>query len=275
LLQVNKSNTTNPHISVVIPCYNDGKYLPETIAKLKQQTYSNFEIIVVNDGSTDEATINYLNSLTNDAQITVIHQANARMSAARNTGARHAKGQFIAAIDADDYFDNTFFAKALAVFEQAPQTAVVTSYIRFFGNKSGSSKPRGGSAANFLFSNQCPACAMVKKSVWDEVGGYDEAMKMGYEDWEFYIRIVQKNWNVHVIPEHLLFYRQTDKSTLANDTLPNRAALIDYIVDKHKDWYLNNLKTLIHHKEVIYTENRVSFQYIWKFIKNRLTKNYK
>lgn len=266
---------TNPHISVVIPCYNDGKYLPETIAILKQQTFTNFEIIVVNDGSTDEATIAYLNTLETDPQIQVIHQANARMSAARNTGAKHAKGDYIAALDADDYFDNTFFAKALAVFEKEPQTAVVTSYIRYFGNKKGSSKPRGGTAANFLFSNQCPACAMVKKTVWDEVGGYDEAMKMGYEDWEFYIRIAQKNWNVHVIPEHLLYYRQTNKSTLANDTIPNRAALIGYIVDKHKDWYLANLKTLIDQKEVIYTENRVSFQYIWKFIKNRLTKNYK
>lgn len=266
---------TNPHISVVIPCYNDGKYLPETIAKLKQQTFTSFEIIVVNDGSTDEATISYLDTLSNDPQIQVIHQANGRMSAARNTGAKHAKGHYIAALDADDYFDNTFFEKALAVFEKEPQIAVVTSYIRFFGNKTGSSKPRGGTAANFLFSNQCPACAMVKKTVWDEVGGYDEAMKMGYEDWEFYIRIAQKNWNVHVIREHLLFYRQTSKSTLANDTLPNRTALINYIVDKHKDWYLDNLKTLIDNKEVIYTENRVSFQYIWKFIKNRITKNYK
>ena len=266
---------TNPHISVVIPCYNDGKYLPETIARLKQQTYTNFEIIIVNDGSTDEITITYLHSLSTDAQIKVIHQANARMSGARNTGAKHAKGNFIAALDADDYFDNTFFEKALGVFEKEPQTAVVTSYIRFFGNHSGSSKPRGGSAANFLFSNQCPACAMVKKTVWDDVGGYDEDMKLGYEDWEFYIRITQKNWNVHVIPAHLLFYRQTDKSTLANDTIPNRAILINYIVDKHKDWYLDNLKTLIDNKEVIYTENRVSLKYIWKFIKNRISKNYK
>ena len=205
---------TNPHISVVIPCYNDGKYLPETIARLKQQTFTNFEIIVVNDGSTDEATIAFLNTLETDPQIQVIHQANARMSAARNTGAKHAKGDYIAALDVDDYFHNTFLAQALPVFEKEPQTAVVTSYIRCFGNKKGSSKPRGGTAANFLFSNQCPACAMVKKTVWDEVGGYDEAMKMGYEDWEFYIRIAQKNWNVHVIPEHLLYYRQTNKSCL-------------------------------------------------------------
>ena len=55
---------TNPHISVVIPCYNDGKYLPETIAKLKQQTFTNFEIIVVNDGSTDEATISLFKYFT-------------------------------------------------------------------------------------------------------------------------------------------------------------------------------------------------------------------
>ena len=103
---------TNPHISVVIPCYNDGKYLPETIATLKKQTFTNFEIIVVNDGSTDEATISYLDTLSNDPQIQVIHQANGRMSAARNTGAKHAKGQYIAALDADDYFDTTFFAKA-------------------------------------------------------------------------------------------------------------------------------------------------------------------
>ena len=259
-------------ISVIIPCYNDGKYIQETINKLKEQAYPAQEIIIVNDGSTDAYTLDLLKVLENDPLINVLHKENGRMSAARNYGVKHAKGNIIVTLDADDYFDNTFFAKALAVFEQAPQTAVVTSYIRFFGNKTGSSKPRGGSAANFLFSNQCPACAMVKKSVWDEVGGYDEAMKMGYEDWEFYIRIAQKNWNVHVIPEHLLFYRQTNKSTLANDTLPNRPALISYIVDKHKDWYLNNLKTLIDQKEVIYTENRVSFQYIWKFIKNRITK---
>jgi hypothetical protein len=262
-------------ISVVIPCYNDGQFIDETILKLKQQTTAPLEIIVVNDGSTDQNTLTTLAAYANDPLVRVLHKENGRMSAARNFGVASAKGNIIAAIDADDYFDNRFFEKGLAVLATEPKTAVVTSYIKFFGNKTGVSKPRGGNAFNFLFSNQCPACAMVRKEVWDQVGGYDETMKLGYEDWEFYIRITQLGFEVHVIPEFLLYYRQTNKSTLHNDTEPNRKQLIDYILSKHKEWYIQQLATLTDRKEVIYTESRIAYQTIWKLLKNRLTRKYK
>jgi glycosyltransferase involved in cell wall biosynthesis len=265
----------NPLISVVIPCFNDGNYLPETISKLSLQTNQSFEIIIVNDGSTDSNTLQVLDQLVEQPNITVLHKENGRMSSARNHGVNHAKGKYIAALDADDYFDPSFFAKAVAILEQEPTTAVVTSYIKYFGNKTGISKPRGGNAFNFLFSNQCPACAMVRKEVWDKVGGYDESMKLGYEDWEFYIRITKLNMEVHLIPECLLFYRQTEKSTLKNDTHPNRAGIIQYILEKHKDWYVECLTKLIDNKEVIYTESRIAYGTIWKLLKNRLTKKYK
>jgi glycosyltransferase involved in cell wall biosynthesis len=265
----------NPLISVVIPCFNDGNYLPETISKLSLQTNQSFEIIIVNDGSTDSNTLQVLDQLAEQPNITVLHKENGRMSSARNHGVNHAKGKYIAALDADDYFDPSFFAKAVAILEQEPTTAVVTSYIKYFGNKTGISKPRGGNAFNFLFSNQCPACAMVRKDIWDKVGGYDESMKLGYEDWEFYIRITKLNMEVHLIPECLLFYRQTEKSTLKNDTHPNRAGIIQYILEKHKDWYVECLTKLIDNKEVIYTESRIAYGTIWKLLKNRLTKKYK
>jgi len=265
----------NPLISVVIPCFNDGNYLPETISKLGLQTNQSFEIIIVNDGSTDSNTLQVLDQLAEQPNITVLHKENGRMSSARNHGVNHAKGKYIAALDADDYFDPSFFAKSVAVLEQEPTTAVVTSYIKYFGNKTGTSKPRGGNAYNFLFSNQCPACAMVRKDVWDQVGGYDESMKLGYEDWEFYIRITKLNFEVHLIPEFLLYYRQTDKSTLKNDTHPNKAGIINYILEKHKDWYVECLTKLIDDKEVIYTESRIAYNTIWKLLKNRLTGKYK
>ena len=160
------------------------------------------------------------------------------------------------------------------VLNNEPATGVVTSYIRYFGNRKGSAKPRGGNAFNFLFSNQCPACAMVRREAWDQIGGYDENMKLGYEDWEFYIRLTKAKWDVHLIPEFLLYYRQTNKSTLANDTHPNRRQIIDYILEKHKDWYIACLSNLIDQKEVLYTESRISFQSIWKMLKNRLTGKY-
>lgn len=262
-------------ISVIIPCYNDGAYLSETIEKLLQQTVPIHEIIIVNDGSTDVKTLQVLNNIESDPKIKVIHQENKRMSAARNTGVNAATGEYIVALDADDYFDNRFFEKALSVFNKEPNVAVVTSYIKYFGERTGNAKPRGGAIYNFLFSNQCPACAMVRKTDWDQVGGYDENMRLGYEDWEFYIRITKEGKTVFVIDEYLLYYRQTKKSTLQNDTHPNRKAIIQYIINKHQEVYSSNLIDLIDQKEVLYTESRISFQNIWKMLKNRLTKKYK
>ena len=138
-------------ISVIIPCYNDGKYLPETINQLKLQTLPANEIIIVNDGSTDAATIEVLTQIEKDPLIQVLHKENGRMSAARNFGVAHAKGDIIVALDADDYFDPSFFQKAMDVLNNEPATGVVTSYIRYFGNRKGSAKPRGGNAFNFLF----------------------------------------------------------------------------------------------------------------------------
>ena len=266
-------NPFTPLISVVIPCYNDGRFLPETIAQLQKQTFQDFEIIIVNDGSTDAKTLLILDELSK-GEIKVLHKENGRMSSARNWGVKHAKGSLIAALDADDYFHPTFFEKALAVLQNQPNTAVVTSYIQLFGEVNKLAKPRGGNEYNFLFSNQCPACAMVRKACWDAVGGYDVAMVNGYEDWEFYIRITQKGWTVHVIKEKLFFYRQTQKSTHKNFTLPNRASLVDYIVEKHKDWYIQKLKELITGEAVLYRNSRISFQLIAEFMKNRLQGKY-
>jgi glycosyltransferase involved in cell wall biosynthesis len=263
----------NPFISVVIPCYNDGTYLPETINKLKEQSYTNFEIIVVNDGSTDQVTIDVLNQLSGNG-VTVLHKENGRMSSARNHGVNHAKGSIIAALDADDYFDPSFFEKAIKILDSKPEVGVVTSHIQLFGDFKQVARPRGGNAFNFLFSSECPACAIVRKSCWDEVGGYDEKMKMGYEDWEFYIRITKEGWLVDVIQEKLLFYRQTAGSTHKNDTIPNRQELINYIIDKHHDWYIENLKKLVADKQVLYTDSRIALPTIFKMLMNRLKKKH-
>jgi glycosyltransferase involved in cell wall biosynthesis len=263
----------NPFISVIIPCYNDGAYLPETISKLKEQTYQNFEIIVVNDGSTDAHTLEVLNNLSKDG-IVVLHKENGRMSSARNFGVKHAKGSIIAALDADDYYAPSFFEKAVKILAVKEEVAVVTSHIQMFGDFNKVAKPRGGNAFNFLFSSECPACAIVRKSCWDEVGGYDESMKMGYEDWEFYIRITQKGWYVEVIQEKLLYYRQTAGSTLKNDTVPRRQEIVNYIIDKHHDWYIENLKKLVANKQVLYTESRIALPTIFTMLINRIKKKY-
>ncbi len=264
---------TTPFISVVIPCFNDGIYLPETIMHLRKQTLQDFEIIIVNDGSTDEYTIKILDELSMQDTI-VLHKENGRMSSARNYGVSHAKGKLIASLDADDYFHPFFFEKAVKVLEEDANVAVVTSHIQLFGEVKKVFKPRGGTEYNFLFSNQCPACVMIRKSCWNEIEGYDEKMVNGFEDWEFYIRITQKGWRIHVIPEKLFFYRQTKKSTYKNYTVKYRPELVNYIVEKHKDWYIQKLKELITDEGVLYRNTRISYQLISEMINNRLNKKY-
>lgn len=263
----------NTSISVIIPCYNDGKFLPETLAHLSKQTLQPKEIIIVNDGSTDTATLEILAQLEGE-KVRILHKTNGRMSSARNHAVKAATGEIIVALDADDYFAPDFFEKGIAVLQAHPDVAVVTSYMKFFGNRKGVSKPRGGNQYNFMFNSACPACAMVRKEVWDEVGGYDESMTLGYEDWEFYIRVTQKGWNVHVIPEYLFFYRQTDKSTLKNSTEPHRKEIVKYIVEKHKDWYIACMIDLIADKSLLYTESRASYPLILKLLKDRISGKY-
>lgn len=267
------NNKLENFISVVIPCYNDGIYLEETLLHVKKQSFQDYEIIIVNDGSTDPFTLDLLSKIDPE-MATVLHKENGRMSSARNFGVKHAKGNIIVALDSDDYFEGSFFEKGLKVLEENPEVAVVTSYMKMFGKDNKISKPRGGDQYNFLFSSECPACAMVRKSCWDAVDGYDESMTLGYEDWEFYIRITQQNWTVHVIKEVLFFYRQTEKSTHKNKTLPNRNNIIAYIVNKHQVWYTRMMIELIAEKKVIYTDRRTPYSLIFKFLKDRLLSTY-
>jgi glycosyltransferase involved in cell wall biosynthesis len=261
-------------ISAIIPCYNDGIYLSEAITSLKAQTYKPVEIIVVNDGSNDPETIRILSEVPDDL-VKVLHKKNGKLAAARNYGIQHARGELIATLDADDHYHPSFFEKAVKVLAAQPKTGVVTSYVQMFGEEKLLMRPRGGDELNFLFGNECPACALYRRECWEEVKGYDESMVLGYEDWEFYINITKRGWNIHVIPERLFFYRQTKKSMHRNETLPNKAELVDYIVTKHSAWYLDKLKGLITKQQVLYTESRIAYPRILKMIRDRLTGKYK
>ncbi|MCA6440661.1 MAG: glycosyltransferase family 2 protein [Sediminibacterium sp.] len=264
----------NPLISVIIPTYNDAFWIEEAIASIQHQTYANTEIIVVNDGSTEPKTLAILHELENKG-IQVLHKSNGRMSAARNYGIKAAKGSIIACLDCDDYFHPSFFEKAVYILANSPQVGVVTSYIQLFGTYTKTARPRGGNKFNFLFNSECPACCIFKKEAWEKAGGFDESMILGYEDWEFFIRVTQLNYEVAVIPEKLLFYRQTNKSTLANHTEPNREKIVRYIVEKHKDWYTEQLIQLITQKEVLYKKSRIAYPDIIQMIKDRIFKKYK
>lgn len=225
----------NDLISIIIPCYNDAEFIEQAVNSALSQTHSNKEIIVVDDGSNKD-TKHVLQSLEHkiDALIT---QENLGQSIARNNGIKQAKGSFILVLDSDDYFENTFCQKALNLFKNDAYIKLVSCYANLVFEKASNNyvyKPKGGTIESFLTSNSALGSAMFKKEDWNSCGGYDEAMRKGLEDWEFYIRLLSQGGRAEVIKEPLYNYRKRENTTTSK---ANQAKydLFKYIFTKHKD----------------------------------------
>ncbi|MFY0543725.1 glycosyltransferase family 2 protein [Brevibacillus sp. H7] len=197
---------TPPLVSIVIPCYNYGKYLEEAIDSCLASSFKDIEIIVVNDGSTDPDTFQVLKKL-NKPKTRVIHQPNRGASAARNAGVRVARGIYIYPLDADDTIHPSLLAKEVAILNARPKVGFVSSWMRCFGHKNLVIKYGRYNFYRLIFRNMIVSGSMFRKKAWKQVGGYNEKLK-GYEDWDFWISLGEKGWLGYIIPEPLFQHRK-------------------------------------------------------------------
>jgi glycosyltransferase involved in cell wall biosynthesis len=214
-------------VSIIIPAYNYEKYLKEAIDSALNQTVR-CEIIVVNDGSTD-GTEEIAKSYGD--KIVYLYKDNNGLSAARNSGIKIAKGEYILCLDADDAIDPTFVEKTMAKMDK--DIGIVRTGYKEFGEMHREfMNTNGVTFGSLRKSNSIPATALFKRVAWEEVGGYDENMKEGYEDWEFWLRLVKHGYSVDMVEEFLLNYRKHGISMIdeANDKYQK---LVKYIYEKH------------------------------------------
>ncbi len=245
-----QKNQNNSLLSIVIPCYNDYSHIITAVNSAIKQSWINKEIIIVDDGS-DNKTKKVLDELKSRG-VKVITQLNQGPSTARNRGIEIAKGSFILVLDSDDYFEPEFCEKAVEILKREPKVNLVTCYGRWFKSEKDYQifKPSGGNLDNYLFKNSSFGSAIFKKSRWKEVGGYDEEMKRGFEDWEFYIRLHKDGGYTYVIPEILFHYRNQPASRNAV-AIKQNFALQEYIFLKHSDLYKKNFEKLLHYFRIL------------------------
>ena len=231
-------------ISIIIPCYNDAQYIEQAVNSALNQTYANKEVIVIDDGSNFE-TKTVLKKL--EPKITkLITQENKGQSTARNVGIREAKGNYILVLDSDDFFEPTFCEKAIAVFLENNEVKIVTCEANLLYNDGSIEvyKPKGGSISNFIYSNGALGTSLYKKEDWQNCGGYDESMRKGFEDWEFFIRLLKNGGTVEVINEPLYNYRKRSNSTTSKaNTI--KYDLQYYIYTKHKALYVADYNNFV------------------------------
>lgn len=210
-------------VSIIIPCYNQAHFLPDAIKSALAQTYHGIEIIVVNDGSTDNTS-----EVAGQFPVKLIEQENKGLAAARNAGIKAASGEWILPLDADDKIHASFISKTIGKGD------IVATLVETFGKehrlwKFGRDQPFH---SDFLKMNQMAYCCLYKKEIWEVVGGYDIDMKDGYEDWDFWIRATREGYKVHRVMEFLFHYRRAG-NTLYNHAYENHNNILAYMDGKH------------------------------------------
>lgn len=224
-----------PAVSIIIPCYNGGRFLDRLIESIERQRYRDFEAIVVDDGSTDAFTIDKLDKLPDWVQ--VIRQENRGLSGARNTGFRAARAGLVLPLDCDDTLEPDHLAETVPVLQAATDdVGFVYTDERLTGDASGISE-HFFNRYDQLFVNRMSYCLLLRKQAWHKVGGYDEMMRDGYEDWEFNIRLGKFGYRGIKVAKPLLNYTVSSTGMLMSKSSRKHAGLWLGIRRLHKDLY--------------------------------------
>lgn len=239
--RVTSNGSATPDASIIIPFYNMARWLPQTLESAKAQTHANTEIIVVDDGSTDPASIAMIDQLDRDESVRVVRKRNGGLGDARNFGIAQARAKWVVPLDADDLLAPTFVAKALHAAHQPSKSsrplAMVTSIVAAFPETPEDAPwiwlPLGLERDMLPAANVCSCCvALIDKGVLDEVGGYDTWLT-SYEDWDFYCALASRGYRCEVVPQRLIYYRQREDSMRHEIGEPNLARFRALITHRH------------------------------------------
>jgi glycosyltransferase involved in cell wall biosynthesis len=204
-----------PKVSVIIPCFNQGAYLDEAIESVLAQTFQDFDILVVDDGSTDAETVNMLKDAA-WPKTRVIRTENEGLAAARNTGIREAQGIYILPLDADDKIGKGYLDDAVRILDRHPEIGIVYCEVSHFGVKEGRWDLPEYSLDNILIHNVIFCAALYRKADWETVGGYNVNMVYGWEDWDFWLSLIHIGRKVYRIPKIYFYYRVREGSMVHN-----------------------------------------------------------
>lgn len=242
-------------VSIVIPCFNAGDLLSEAVESALAQTYSDVEVIIVDDGSTDARTQEILATAT-WPRTRIIRQDNAGPAAARNVAIAAASGEFILPLDADDRIAPSYVEKAVAAMVANPEVGIVYCKAMKFGAENGPWLLPPYTLRELVIDNVIFVTSLFRKADWEAVGGFRESLRHGVEDYEFWIRIVGLGRRVVQLDEYLFFYR-TQAVSRTTDFQRDRSVIVGayaQIFRDNIDFFARNAEYLFEHRFGLYDQ---------------------
>ena len=233
------STTSIPKLlSVVIPYYNMGNYIDECIKSVISSSYKKIEILIINDGSTDELSIKKLSTLDKIENVKVFNNTNAGLAATRNYGANIAQGEFLAFLDADDKIGSTYYEKAIITLDKNNNVFFVGAWVKYFENSSNIWPTFTPQPPYLLVHNSVNSSGLVyKKNAFLAGGLNDKKVDYGLEDYDSVVNMLSKGLNGVILPEVLFYYRVRTGSMFRNITTEKLLYSNGYIATKYKSYY--------------------------------------
>jgi glycosyltransferase involved in cell wall biosynthesis len=244
--EIKIANSKNGMLSIVIPFYNMGDYIEECVRSIIKSDYSEKEIIIVDDGSTDRESINKLNNIKEKYPVKIYHKTNEGLPVARNTGAEQANGQFLTFLDADDTINETYYQKAINVLKQYDNVHFVGCWTKYFGESNDVWPTFNPDPPYLLVHNMVNSSSLVyKRSSFLSAGANDKSFIYGMEDWDSVINMIKYNYKGVVLPEILFNYRVRKNSMARNFTKAKLLYLHLLISRKHSTLYRKHASDII------------------------------
>lgn len=231
-------------VSVIVPAYNSELYLAEALDSVIAQTFTDWECIIVDDGSTDGTHAVAQSYSTKDSRIKVFHQANQGPSMARNNGIRQSRGFYIVSLDSDDRLAPTFLTEYINYLDKHPDIKLVYSNAISFGDEHEVLSFPPFCYTDFIWDNHIFNYAMYRRSDWDLTCGYNPNMTSGLEDWDFYLSLLTPEDKVYCINKPLYYYRKRNGSrseTLVN----NQESMMIQLYRNHTNIYAPYIENIL------------------------------
>ena len=238
-------------VSIVIPCHNQGTKLREAVASIEQVRNANLlEVIVVDDGSSDVKTRKILDELEQDGHY-VLPEPNRGLGAARNAGIRRAKGEFILPLGSDNRLRDAYLNEGVSLLKNNICLGVVYADAEYFGDRTGRSHVQEFDLLSMIRENFIDACALFRKKLWEEVGGYDEQMPWtGWEDWDFWLRVAYRQGTfVHLAK--VGFDHRVRSDSLRVQAHEHRLDLLNYIFGKPEMVCYRLIREMDEHAQIL------------------------
>jgi glycosyltransferase involved in cell wall biosynthesis len=262
-------------ITVIIPCYNHGAFIDDAIASVINNDFENIcEIIVVNDGSTDQLTIDTLNSLEGET-ILVYHQENLGLAKARNKGIELATTEYLLMLDADNKINRDFLIEFKSLFSKNDSFDMLHGNAMYFGERDGIMHSKPLNFFGICKQNYIDACAIIKRETLIDLGMYDAKMPcMGWEDWDLWIRMAFKNKKTIYCNRIFFEYRYAQNSMIRtighkeNETREYLKLKYNNLLDKN--FQINLLDNYFQERLIGNTSIKLLIQVIFKKLQNKI-----